>query len=56
MRKLKLENIIDIYNLLPEEIDNAIKKLSTALNIIKQRLRQECNVIKLLYFYLDIKY
>ena len=37
MRKLKMENIIDIYNLLPEEIDNAIKKLSTALNIVKHR-------------------
>ena len=30
-----MENIIDIYNLLPEEIDNAIEKLSNALKIIK---------------------
>lgn len=32
-----MENIIDIYNLLPEEIDNAIEKLSNALKIIKHR-------------------
>lgn len=30
-----MENIIDIYNLLPEGIDNAIEKLSNALKIIK---------------------
>lgn len=37
MRKLKMENIVDIYNLLLEEIDNTIEKLSTALKIVKCR-------------------
>ena len=32
-----MKNIIDIYNLLPEEIDEAISKLSVALEIVKCR-------------------
>lgn len=32
-----MENIIDIYNLLPEEIDNVIEKLSNVLKIVKHR-------------------
>jgi len=32
-----MENIIDIYNLLPEEITEAIEKLTDALDIIKNR-------------------
>ena len=32
-----MENIIDIYDLLPEEINEAINKLTTALNIVKSR-------------------
>lgn len=32
-----MENIIDIYNLLPEEITDAIKKLTDALNMVKNR-------------------
>lgn len=32
-----MENIIDIYNLLPEEITEAIQKLTDALNIVKSR-------------------
>ena len=32
-----MENIIDIYNLLPEEIDKIIKDLTNALEVIKHR-------------------
>ena len=32
-----MENIIDIYNLLPEEINEAIKKLTDALTVVKNR-------------------
>jgi transposase-like protein len=32
-----MENIIDIYNLLPEEINEAIEKLTSALEIVKSR-------------------
>lgn len=32
-----MENIIDIYNLLPEEINEIIEKLNVALNIVKNR-------------------
>lgn len=32
-----MENIIDIYNLLPEEIDKMIKNLTNALEVIKHR-------------------
>ena len=32
-----MENIIDIYDLLPEEINEAINKSTTALNIVKSR-------------------
>ena len=32
-----MENIIDIYNLLPEEINEAIKKLTNALEVVKYR-------------------
>lgn len=32
-----MKNIIDIYNLLPEEITEAIKKLTDALDIVKNR-------------------
>ena len=32
-----MENIIDIFNLLPEEISEAIKKLTDALEIVKER-------------------
>ncbi len=32
-----MENIIDIYNLLPEEITEAIKKLTDALEIVKNK-------------------
>lgn len=32
-----MKHIIDIYNLLPEEIDEAISKLSVALEIVKCR-------------------
>ena len=32
-----MKNIIDIYDLLPEEINEAINKLTTALNIVKSR-------------------
>lgn len=32
-----MENIIDIYNLLPEEINEAIQKLMNALEIVKHR-------------------
>ena len=31
-----MENIIDIYNLLPEEINEAIKKLTGALTVVKK--------------------
>ncbi len=34
-REIKMENIIDIYNLLPEEINEVIKKLMDALEIVK---------------------
>lgn len=32
-----MENIIDIYDLLPEEINEAINKSTTTLNIVKSR-------------------
>ena len=32
-----MENTIDIYNLLPEEINEAIKKLTAALEVVKYR-------------------
>ena len=32
-----MENIVDIYNLLPEEISEAIEKLTDALEIVKKR-------------------
>ncbi len=32
-----MENIIDIYNLLPEEINEVIRKLTDALDIVKCR-------------------
>ncbi len=32
-----MENIIDIYNLLPEEITEIIEKLTDALNIVKKK-------------------
>ena len=32
-----MENTIDIYNLLPEEINEAIKKLTDALEVVKYR-------------------
>lgn len=32
-----MENIVDIYNLLPEEINEAIKKLTDALEIVKHK-------------------
>ena len=32
-----MANIIDIYNLLPEEINEAIKRLTDALEIVKHR-------------------
>lgn len=32
-----MENIVDIYNLLPEEINEAIKKLTDALEVVKNR-------------------
>lgn len=36
-----MENIIDIYNLLPEEITEVIKKLTDALSIVKNRKKYE---------------
>ena len=32
-----MENTVDIYNLLPEEINEVIRKLTTALEIVKCR-------------------
>ena len=32
-----MENTVDIYNLLPEEINDVIRKLTTALEIVKCR-------------------
>lgn len=40
-----MENIIDIYNLLPEEITEAIQKLTEALKIVKTRKNTNSKVI-----------
>lgn len=40
-----MENIIDVYNLLPEEIDEAIQKLTTALKIVKTKKNTNSKII-----------
>lgn len=40
-----MENIIDIYDLLPEEINEAIKKLTDALGIVKSRKNTNSKLI-----------
>lgn len=40
-----MENIIDIYSLLPEEINEAIQKLTIALKIVKTRKNTNSKVI-----------
>lgn len=40
-----MENIIDIYNLLPEEISEVIEKLTEALIIVKNRKNTNSKLI-----------
>ncbi len=44
-RNMKMENIIDIYKLLPDEIENAILKLQGALEIVTQRKNTNSKLI-----------
>lgn len=43
-----MENIIDVYNLLPEEIDEVIKQLCQALEIVRQRKNTNSKMVSTL--------
>ena len=52
-----MKNTIDIYNLLPEEINEAIKKLTAALEVVKYRKNTNSKFVDEIKsrFYLETK-